>query len=113
MVRDTRRLGTNDWASRLQKVTDGKNQNPIEDYLEGQAPADVEEHKDLIFLIEEKCAHYAGSNQARIKKRAKALENAGQLRPEETNKQGVRARRGFKPTFGDLKEAKQVQMQKL
>ena len=52
LVRDTRRLGTNDWASRLQKVTDGKNQNPIEDYLEGQAPADVEENKDLVFFIE-------------------------------------------------------------
>ena len=38
---------TKTWDKRLgikaSKVTDGKNQNPIEDYLEGQAPADVEE----------------------------------------------------------------------
>ena len=27
LVRDTRKLGINDWASRLQKITDGKNQN--------------------------------------------------------------------------------------
>ena len=27
LVRDTRRLGTDDWSSRLQKVTDVKNQN--------------------------------------------------------------------------------------
>ena len=54
LVRDTRKLGINDWASRLQKVTDGKNQNPIEDYLEGQAPADVKENEDLNFFIEEK-----------------------------------------------------------
>ena len=53
LVRDTRRLGTNDWASRLQKVTDGKNQTPIEEYLEGQAPAGVKENKDLIFTEEE------------------------------------------------------------
>ena len=49
LARDTRRLGTDDWSSRLQKVTNGKNQNPIEDYLEGQAPADVKENEDLIF----------------------------------------------------------------
>ena len=56
LVRDTRRLGTNDGASRLQKVTDGKNQNPIEDYLEGQAPADVKQNKNLIFFTEkEEC----------------------------------------------------------
>ena len=109
LVRDTRRLGTNDWASRLQKVTDGKNQNPIEDYLEGQAPAGVKENKDLIFSLKKKNALYADFNQARIKKRAKALEEAGQFRPEETNKQGIRARRGFKPTYGDLKNVKEVQ----
>ena len=108
MVRDTRRLGTDDWASRLQKVTDGKNRNPIEDYLKGQAPADVKENEDLIFSLKKKNAQYAGFNQARIKKRAKALEEAGQFRPEEPNKQGIRARRGFKPTFGNVKNVKEV-----
>ena len=57
LVRDTRRLGTNDWASRLEKVTDGKNQNPINDYLEGQAPADVKENKDLIFHCGKRMYH--------------------------------------------------------
>ena len=59
--------------------------------------------------MKKKNAQYAGFNQARIKKRAKALEEAGQFRPEEPNKQGIRARRGFKPTFGNLKTVKEVQ----
>ena len=63
--------------------------------------------------MKKKNAQYADFNQARIKKRARALETAGQFRPEEPNKQGIRARRGFKPTYGDLKNVKQVRMQKL
>ena len=59
--------------------------------------------------MKKKNAQYADFNQARIKKRAKALQEAGQFRPEETNKQGIRARRGFKPTYGDLKNVKEVQ----
>ena len=35
LVRDTRKVGTDDWASRLQKVTRGRNNNPIDDSLEG------------------------------------------------------------------------------
>ena len=66
-------------------------------------------NKDLIFTLKKKNAQYAGFNQDRIKKRARALENAGQFRAEEPNKQGIRARRGFKPTFGDLKTVKEVQ----
>ena len=56
--------------------------------------------------LKKKNAQYASFNQARIKKRAKALEEAGQFRPEEPNKQGIRARRGFKPTFGAVKMLK-------
>ena len=58
--------------------------------------------------MKKKNAQYAGFNPARVKKRAKALEEAGQFRPEETNKQGIRARRGFKPTFGDVENVKEV-----
>ena len=38
LVRDTRRLGTNDWASRLQKVTDGKNQKPYRRLFRRSSP---------------------------------------------------------------------------
>ena len=31
LVRDTRKIGTDDWASRLEKVTQGQNNNPIEE----------------------------------------------------------------------------------
>ena len=67
----------------------------------------------MIFSLKKKNAQYAGFNQARIKKRAKALEEAGQFRPEETDKQGVRARRGFEPTFGNVKMSKRFYLQKL
>ena len=45
MVRDTRKLRTNDWAPRLYKVTTGEHNNPIDEYLEGQAPASVKTTK--------------------------------------------------------------------
>ena len=50
LVRDTRKVGTDDWASRLEKVTRGQNNNPIDDYLEGVPPAKVSTNPDLIRL---------------------------------------------------------------
>ena len=46
LVRDTRRLGTDDWASRIDKVTKGQNQTPNDEYLNGAAPADVSSNPD-------------------------------------------------------------------
>ena len=59
LVRVTRKAATNDWASKLQQVTRGQNNSPMEDYLEGQAPASVSTNEDLINLLEEKNAKYA------------------------------------------------------
>ena len=107
LVRDTRKLGTNDWASRLRKVTAGENSNPIDDYLEGQAPAEVKDNKDLIFTLKKKNAEYASLNQERIKKRAVVLEETKQFRPEQDKGEKFH-RRGFKPTFGQVKQVKEV-----
>ena len=56
LVRTTRKAGTNDWASKLQQVTKGQNNSPMEDYLEGQAPADVSTNEDLTDVLKEKNA---------------------------------------------------------
>ena len=79
LVRDTRKVGTDDWASRLQKVTQGQNNNPIDEYLEGVPPAKVSTNPDLINLLKDKNARYADYNQRRIEKRGQKIENAGQF----------------------------------
>ena len=53
LVRDTLKVGTDDCASRLQKVTRGQNNSPMEDYLEGQPPADVSTNEELIETLKE------------------------------------------------------------
>ncbi len=79
-MRDTRKVGTDDWASRLQKVTQGQNNNPIDEYLEGTAPAQVSTNPELIRRLKEKNARYADYNHGRVEKRARTLEDAGQFR---------------------------------
>ena len=54
LVRDTRRLGTDDWASRIDKVTKGQNQSPNDEYLKGVAPADVSSNPELIRYLKKK-----------------------------------------------------------
>ena len=106
LVRVTRKAATNDWASKLQQVTRGQNNSPMEDYLEGQAPASVSTNEDLINLLEEKNAKYAKFNRQRAEKRAKVLEETGQFRPM-VGTTGVKTR-GFKPRFGEVKQVKAV-----
>ena len=106
LVRITRKAATNDWASKLQQVTRGQNNSPMEDYLEGQAPASVSTNEDLINLLEEKNAKYAKFNRQRAEKRAKVLEETGQFRPM-VGTTGVKTR-GFKPRFGEVKQVKAV-----
>ena len=53
-MRDTRKIGTDDWASRLEKVTQGQNNNPIEEYLEGMPPSNVKNNPDLVKVFKEK-----------------------------------------------------------
>ena len=50
------------------KATQEKNANPIADYLEGQAPADVKQNKDFIFTMGKKVAYYAALNQGRTRR---------------------------------------------
>ena len=48
LARDTRKQNTNNWASRLQQVTQGQNKLPNEEYLEGVAPSHVSKSEDLM-----------------------------------------------------------------
>ena len=80
LVRDTRKVGTDDWASRLEKVTRGQNNNPIDEYLEGVPPAKVSTSPGLIRLLKDKNARYADYNHQRVEKRGEKLKETGQFR---------------------------------
>ena len=67
----------------------------------------MKQNKDLKFTLKKKNAEYASRNQDRIKKRAVALEEAKQFRPEQDRGEKIN-RRGFKPTFGQVKQVKEV-----
>ena len=107
LVRDTRKVGTDDWASRLEKVTQGQNNNPIDDYLEGVPPAKVSTSPDLIGLLKDKNAQYSEYNHRRVEKRSQKLEDAGQFRGMED--MGGKFTRGFKPRFGEVRKVKEIQ----
>ena len=70
-------MGTDDWASRLEKVTQGQNNNPIDEYLEGVAPAQVNTNPDIIRRLKEKNARYSDYNHQRVAKRAAKIEDTG------------------------------------
>ena len=107
LVRDTRRVGTDDWASRLEKVTKGQNNNPIDEYLEGMPPSNVSTNPDLIDVLKQKNASYSEFNQNRVATRARRLEETGQFRIMED--MGGRFTRGFKPRFGEVREVNEIQ----
>jgi hypothetical protein len=107
LVRDTRKVGTDDWASRLEKVTHGQNNNPIDEYLEGFPPAKVATSPDLIRRLKEKNARYADYNHQRIEKRGQKLKETGQFRGMEA--MGGKLTRGFKPRFGQVRQVREVQ----
>ena len=106
LVRDTRKIGTDDWASRLQKVTQGQNNNPIDEYLEGMPPSNVRNNPDLINLLKQKNVQYSEHNRKRIEKRAQRIEDAGQFRIMEDT--GGKFTRGFKPRFGEIRQVQQI-----
>jgi hypothetical protein len=107
LVRDTRKVGTDDWASRLEKVTQGQNNNPIDEYLEGVAPAKVSTSPDLIELLKDRNARYSEYNHKRVEKRGRKIEDAGQFRGMED--MGGKFTRGFKPRFGEVRQVKEIQ----
>ena len=76
LARDTRKQGTNDWASRLQKVTNGQNSVPNEAYLGGSAPKSVKDDEALMFDLYKKNAEFLATNQRKMMQRAGKLEKA-------------------------------------
>ena len=81
LVRVTRKAASNGWASKLEQVTRGQNNSPMEDYLEGQAPASVSTNEDLINLLEEKNANMQVLTDIALKRGrtlSKKLANFGQ-----------------------------------
>ena len=107
LVRDTRKIGTDDWASRLEKVTQGQNNNPIEEYLEGMPPSNVKNNPELVRVLKEKNASYSDLNHNRMEKRAQRLEDTGQFRIMEST--GGKFTRGFKPKFGEVRKVQDIQ----
>ena len=99
LARDARRNATDDWASRLQKVTDGQNALPNDDYLEGAAPNGVQGSEDLIRHLKEKNFAFSEYNRVRAEKRGEKLEEAGRFRG--MIDAGGWVTRGFKPRWGE------------
>ena len=96
LARVARKQRTNDWASLLQKVTDGQNKLPNDgEYLKGIVPDEVADNDEIRAKLQEKNAEYTQFNKERMEKRAAKLEGVGQFRAM-TNRGGAFAR-GFKP----------------
>ena len=108
LVRDTRKAGTNDWASRLQKVTKGQTDLPNDgEYLNGAAANEVADNDELKAKLREKNAEYTQFNKERSEKRASKIEEVGQFRAM-TSKGGAFTR-GFKPRYeGRLRQVDEV-----
>jgi hypothetical protein len=96
MARDARKNQTNDWAERLQKVTNGQNALPNDEYLEGSAPNIVAGNTDLRQLLREKNAEFSEHNRVRAEKREKALTDKGHFRVAEATGAFTRS---FKPKW--------------
>jgi len=96
MARDARKNRTNDWADRLQKVTNGQNALPNDEYLEGSAPNVVADNTDLRQLLREKNAEFSEHNRVRAEKREKALTDKGHFRVAEATGAFTRS---FKPKW--------------
>ena len=96
MARDARKNKTNDWASRLKKVTAGQNSLPNDDYLEGGVPNEVKNNHSLRAYLRQKNEAFSDYNLMRSEKRGAALQGAGRFRVAEDK--GTFAR-GFKPSW--------------
>ena len=98
LARVARKQRTDDWASLLQKVTDGQNKLPNDgEYLKGIAPDEVADDDEIRAKLREKNAEYTQFNKERMEKRAAKLEEVGQFRAM-TNRGGAFTR-GFKPRY--------------
>ena len=98
LARDLRKAKTNDWASRLEKVTKGQNGIPKE-YLDDKAPKDVEGDVELQEELEDKNAEFQAENRRLVLERKLALEAAGAFRV--MLERPTNFARGFKPRWSD------------
>ena len=67
LARDCRANHTANWQGRLQKVIDGQNIIPSEEYLDGVAPAKVASSPDLIAYLKQKNAGFDAKRDAGAK----------------------------------------------
>ena len=98
LARDCRSAETNDWASRLEKVTAGQNKLPNDDYLEGVAPAKVKDAPELIAHLREKNMAFHQFNATRIEQRQAKLQAHGRFRSMIPSGKFTRS---FKPRWSD------------
>ena len=98
LARDCRNAGTNDWASRLEKVTAGQNKLPNDDYLEGTAPVKVKDSPQLIEHLRQKNTAFHLFNAGRIERRQRALETHTRFRSMIASGKYTRS---FKPRWSD------------
>lgn len=75
-MHDTRWVGKDDWASRLEKVMQGQNNNPIDKSFKGLSPAQLSTNQDFIGKLKEKSARYLDQKHERDEKRARTLGDA-------------------------------------
>ena len=71
LARDLRKVQTDSWASRLAKVTNGQNNAPKPDYLNGGEPNEVSTSLDMQNMLEKKNERFTEINKKQIVERGK------------------------------------------
>ena len=99
LVRDLRKAQTDDWVSRLDKVTKGQNKIPNKEYLDNNAPESVEGDQALQKELEDKNREFNQINRKRIEEREAQLYSAGYFRVMLNRPMSFA--RGFKPNWSD------------
>ena len=70
LVRDLRNVQTDDWASRLAKVTNGQHNTPKPDYLNGGEPEEVATSLDMLNMLEKKNERFTEINKKQLAERS-------------------------------------------
>ena len=111
LARDLRKTQTDNWASRLAKVTNGQNNTPKSDYLNGGEPNEVTTSLRMQNMLEEKNEKFTELNKKQIAERGKKLEEAGKYR---TLLNRSKFSRGWQPNWSDgLKTVASVDFDKV
>ena len=79
LARDLRKAQTDNWASRLAKVTNGQNNTPTPDYLNGGEPTEVNTSLSMQNMLEEKNERFTELNKKQIAERGKQLEKSREV----------------------------------